>query len=607
MFYKVKPLCLILLLPLATLLLFGCANVVSPQGGPVDEDPPQVINSTPPNFSTNYDGQDIRIFFDEYIELHNLRQQMLISPPLEKTPETQIRRRSIIMSIEEELMDNTTYNFFFGNAIRDITERNAIDNFQFVVSTGDYVDSLSVRGEVIHAFDLEPAEDVYVMMYDNVYDSVPYKEMPSYISRTCEEGKFEIKNMQKGEYLMFALKDLNFNYIFDLPDEKIAFIDSLVVPEYVRAPTEPKRLDTVPGNGDEFSNAEEENDMEQEEPSAGEPIDKATQENNDSVNVFNDTHATFYTLHLFQEEDTVQRISSANYSMPGKIIVEFRIPYDSAYVKEYKTPFSKDQKIKEFSKDKKSLSIWLDDVNRDSLFLEVWDQDHLIDSIEISLIPRESRQRRESVEPELTITSNTGRGHTFSYFMDFVLEANNPVKSVDTTQIEVFKNDSIPVDCSWKLFGTTGRKIKFDKTFEQETKYSFVFPDSTFTDIFALANKDTLNISFTTTHFSNYGTILLDLTLPREPADGEKYMLQLLNSRQEVQSEKIITRSDQYKFVHLKPAEYSFKIIHDKNNNGKWDTGNYLKGIQPEPVYLMDENIVVRQNWDHEVIWNVVP
>jgi len=72
---------------LLVLLFYACAHVVSPTGGPRDETPPEVVRSTPQNYSPNFDGDEIRIFFDEFVQLQNIRQQLLISPPLETMPE----------------------------------------------------------------------------------------------------------------------------------------------------------------------------------------------------------------------------------------------------------------------------------------------------------------------------------------------------------------------------------------------------------------------------------------------------------------------------------------------------------------------------------------
>ncbi len=597
----------LLLIFVAIVSAAGCANVVAPQGGPRDEDPPEVVRSEPPNYSTNYDGSNVRIFFNEFVRLENLRQKMLVSPPMKEMPEVRIRRRSIIMSINEELQENTTYNFFFGDAIKDITEGNSIPNFQFVVSTGDYVDSLSVRGEVKNAFDLNPEEGVYVMMYDEIYDSIPYKELPVYISRTDKEGRFEINNMRDGEYLMFALKDLNFNYIYDQPDEKIAFLDSLVVPEYVAEVEEPEDDEKKP-DLDEEPEAE----VEDVEPDLQEMVqpeeeiedfeeDRLVSDENDTLDAFKKPDVNFYTLYLFKEKDTVQRISSVNFTPPGKLSVAFRIPFDSVYVEEYREPFERNWKFSEFSKNKDSLFIWLDNVERDSLYLKVWDGEHLIDTIKRSVKLREERRERPE-ERTLSLIPNHRTGRSFPYFEKLLLTAGNPIKKVEEERIEVLKNDSLPVEKSWEIFGRTGRRLMFDKEFEQDVKYGFVIPDSTVTDIFGLTNADTIRVSFTTSTIESYGMIMLNLTLPEE---DNYYILQLMDGQDKVLKEKFINNSGEYFFHHLSPGDYRFKVIEDKRNSGEWDPGNYLRGMQPDPVYIMGEKIVVRQNWEHEVVWGV--
>jgi hypothetical protein len=50
-------------------------------------------------------------------------------------------------------------------------------------------------------------------------------------------------------------------------------------------------------------------------------------------------------------------------------------------------------------------------------------------------------------------------------------------------------------------------------------------------------------------------------------------------------------------FENVKPGEYNLRIIHDINNNGKWDTGNYLKKIKPENIVHYNDTIKVRANW----------
>jgi len=223
-------------LAFAALMVFSCANPVSPSGGPVDKEPPEVLNSEPPNFSVNFDKKIIQIVFNEFVKLNQPNQQVIISPPLKKMPQFKIRGKSVIIDIEETLFENTTYSIFFGNAIVDITEENPLVNYLYVFSTGNQIDSLAIAGEVVNAFNLEPEEDVFVMLHSAKNDTVPADSLPMlvrplYIARTNEDGQFRLRYLRDEPLKIFALFDLNSNYLYDLPDEEIAFSDSLLLPE----------------------------------------------------------------------------------------------------------------------------------------------------------------------------------------------------------------------------------------------------------------------------------------------------------------------------------------------------------------------------------------
>ncbi len=210
------------------IFLHQCAHVVAPSGGPKDETPPQIIESSPPLQATNFKAGKITIEFDEYIQLKDMNSNLLVSPPMEEEPEIMVKGKTLHIELLSDLQDSTTYNIFMGDAVCDYNEANPISNFQYVFSTGEYIDSMVVEGKVLSAFNLRPIEDVKVMLYREMDDSIPYKEIPQYIASTDEEGRFRINNIRKDEYRMFALEDQNSNYLFDIPNERIAFLDSLV-------------------------------------------------------------------------------------------------------------------------------------------------------------------------------------------------------------------------------------------------------------------------------------------------------------------------------------------------------------------------------------------
>ncbi len=576
---------------LLVLLFYACAHVVSPTGGPQDEDPPEVVRSTPPNFSANFDGDEIRIFFNEFVELRNIRQQLLVSPPLETMPEVRIRGRSIVMEIEEELRPNTTYNFFFGDAIRDITEGNAIPNFQFVISTGDHVDSLSLGGRVMNAYNLRPEEGVYVMLYDRIFDSVPYLERPVYLAKTDEEGLFNISNMAGGEYLMFSLDDQNYNFKYDLPEERIGFLDSIVSPRYVKEP-----VDTLSDEAEETARGAGDNM----EPQAAESPEQEFDESTGTMH-----SGPSYTLYLFQEEDTIQRVTSSALTRKGLMTIGFRIPFDSAYVREIREPFDDDNwHIPEIGEDRDTLRIWFADTGRDSLFLEVRDGDQVLDTVRRATTPRRrARDRDDEEEPSLLISQGFQRPSAVPFHQPLRLTGEHPIAEIDTSRIQLFIHDSIPLPASFHFTDHVRRRLVMHPPLEEETAYQLDILPGAFTDIFGLTN-DTLVYPITTTSRENYGNIILDIEMP--PATHQR-ILQLLNMDKEILQKKLIRESGRYVFEYLRPNRYLIRLVDDLDESGSWTTGDYLQNRQPEPVYMHPDTIQVRENWDVEMPWFITP
>ncbi|MFN2394103.1 MAG: Ig-like domain-containing protein [Bacteroidales bacterium] len=599
------------------IVLAACANVVAPTGGPEDEDPPVVLRSTPPNYSTYYEGQDVRIFFNEFVEIKDLRQNLLVSPPLQNDPEIRVRGRSVIMSVEDTLMENTTYNFFFGESIVDITEGNAIPNFQFVVSTGSYVDSLSVTGNVKNALTLEPEEDVFVMLYDDVFDSVPMLQRPVYLSKTDKEGNFFISNMREGEYLMFALKDVNTNYLYDNPDEMIGFIDSLIKPEFIEPLGREKEIaeaDTLTGDSIEVTPLQQ-NDTITENPDVVSPADSLS-----DLQMTTDIHR--YELFLFQEKDTLQRLMASTLTRKGRISFAFRAPVDSVHFTDYKEPLPENWNIKEYNRNRDTLAIWFSESERDSLFLKVYDHDRLLDTVNISLTVRAVRGRgtpQQEEGPVLNISTPTLKARKQPFFRSFELVSQTPVREFIPDSVQVFVSDSIPAEAEFEFADITKRRLHFKSFMEQDSTYLVRLLPGALTDIFGATN-DTLSYSFRTTTREDYGYIMANITLPgiveddtlqiindtiQDPEPQKQFLLQLLTEKFEIVDEKIISESDIYQFEYLPASTFRFRLVEDSNRNGMWDTGTYLDEVQPEKVYVFPDKIQSRLNWDVEVIWDI--
>ncbi|MFD0977441.1 Ig-like domain-containing protein [Salinimicrobium gaetbulicola] len=229
-----------LIMILVVSVFAACAKRGTPDGGPKDEVPPKYVRAKPENFTTNFDAREIRIYFDEYIKMNDPQRQIIISPPMDPRPEITplgTASKSIRINISDTLQPNTTYTINFGRSITDNNEGNPLDYFTYAFSTGPYIDSLTVSGNVSDALLKVPDPFISVMLYevDSTYnDSAVYNRIPRYITNTLDSATtFQLKNLKEGTYQLVGMRDVNNNYTFEPGTDKIAFAD-----EYITIPTE---------------------------------------------------------------------------------------------------------------------------------------------------------------------------------------------------------------------------------------------------------------------------------------------------------------------------------------------------------------------------------
>jgi uncharacterized protein (DUF2141 family) len=220
---------------LSIVVISGCAKRGSPTGGPVDSIPPVLINASPKINSINFDSKEIRLTFDEFIKLDNVDEQLIISPPINKSsyevkPLNGVTKK-VFLEFIDSLETETTYSINFGNSIKDNNEGNPLTFFSYTFSTGETIDSLYVRGNISDAFDKETDDYISIHLYriDSIFnDSIIFNNRPTYISNSLDSTSYQFKNIKEGKYLILALKDIDNNYFFDPFYDKIGFIDSLI-------------------------------------------------------------------------------------------------------------------------------------------------------------------------------------------------------------------------------------------------------------------------------------------------------------------------------------------------------------------------------------------
>lgn len=601
----------LILISIIILTTINCARVGSPVGGEKDILGPEIIESTPNNYSKNFGSDKIEIEVNEFVRFDNLQQKLVVSPPLDEKPVIYVRGKKIIIELgEQELKQNTTYTFSFYDAIVDNNEGNPIMDYEFVFSTGNRLDSLSVNGIVLRAFDLEPEEEgVEVLLYDLLDDTIPQTTPPLYIAKPDKEGRFRINNVKADTFRIFAIKDGNRNHYFDQAGEDFAFSDSILI---ISAPPEllidTTRKDTT-NNDTIYTNVISADTI---------GVDTIGV---DTTEIGKEEIKPDVRLFLFTEDHSIQYLKNSTRKTREHIQLVFNKP-----LKERKleiTPIDIDTKNEWFIKEEfvigDTVNIWITDTIVSStdlvtLKLEYIKEDSAGNDIsftDTSLIRyiapvgkgKGKREIVDSVEKTLVLTPSIGKNAQIELNQKICIESKTPVEIVDTSKIKMFVyDDSLQINTVYNLEQDSLqiRKFRFNLEWKENTRYGLFIEPGAFTSIYDYDN-DTLLLDFRTRKLDYYGKIIVTLKTVTE-----NMIIQLLDSKGGVLKEKTEWSNNIVEFSYLKAGEYRLKAIYDRNENGKWDTGNYEEKIQPEKVKFYNKEIKVRSNWDLKIEWDFV-
>ncbi len=216
------------------LFLMCCAKTTSPTGGPKDTIPPVLIKSIPEKESLNYDGKEIQLIFSENISLKNQKEQIIVTPDIGKDYKIEFNKKTVTLKLEQKLKDSTTYTFSFRDAIVDLNEQNPARNLKLAFSTGNYIDSLSIEGQVTDLLTSKELKDITVALFQqDTFDIFKHKAV--YITKSDKTGKFIIENLKPGKYYIYAIDDKSRNLIADSKSEAYGFLgDSITLKSNVK-------------------------------------------------------------------------------------------------------------------------------------------------------------------------------------------------------------------------------------------------------------------------------------------------------------------------------------------------------------------------------------
>ncbi len=625
-----KKLAAIAILSYLAYLVFttSCANPGMPTGGEKDTIPPVVLRTIPEMKTTNYQGNSVSLTFNEYIISDEVGTKLLVSPPLPKKPVVRTKSKTLTIELGDSLRQNVTYSLDFRDAIADNNEKNLLKDFRFAFSTGPDFDSLMVGGYVLDAFNMEPVEGATVLLYDQSDSISSFRnKIPKYIAQSDEEGFYTVTNVGPGKYHLFALEDADGSMTYNQEGERLAFLDSLVVPLFPEVSAQidldslhfKQKADSLRTGADTLS-------VREAEPSGKKMADPGmiipSGFDTDTVKPGRQANLTSLAPHYLLLFEEISRDNFLdNYARDQRDMIRLYFSNslaDSFAVKLISPqPSRPDWAYTEFSSRRDTVNIWINDTivsRNDTINLVVRYQ--TLDSLRRTMIKpdtleltfkdpvrREKKKKdKENVPLVRNFSLRVSGGDSFDPFDTLFVESPGPLESFDFSKIHITqKVDTLeqPVEFSVEQDSVKNRKFLIFHPWQYEAAYRLTI-DSAAARTFSGTVSEKTEKALKTQKEDYYGEIRLNIT--NVPGNC---IVQLLKNteKEEVLKQAVINKNSLVGFPLIKPEKYKIKLIADRNENGKWDTGNLGKGILPERVVYYHKIIKIRSNFRQDENW----
>ena len=636
----------------------GCAKQSSPEGGPYDMTPPRVVRCTPEMGSTNVSTHRVRITFDEYIQLERGEDKIIYSPPQRIPPKALVNQKQLIITYQDSLIANTTYTINFNRAIKDYNEGNYIEQYVYAFSTGDYLDTMQVAGQVLDAYTLQPVPRVLAGIYATPLPADTLDQPMTRMTYTDDQGYFTLQNVRDGAYYAIALVDMDRSYSYNAPNESFAITpDSFrteVVHRSALIPAKETKVDSLGNMVDSLVN--EPDSLPSAADSLGASADslltkeKAPTTATDSVSPYvylpNDL-----VLLLTRPKTNIIRLERLTRRDSMSLMATFTEPIDTLPQLTILSPdylTTDTSYYPDLSTDRKSLVYWLsphDSLARDSVVVafaypttdSIGTPINKLDTMTLQA-PRaqaakakakaktnaKPRKQPKIAAPQpatdsLTLTGdstaladpkNDLRAVTILSLDNINKETTRdslwisydvPILGIDTTLVQLAKLvDSVPQPISCQLRPDSIRRCRWLVDFAKEpgTTYRLTVDTAAITGLYggvsASVEKD-LKIASETELGS------LAVTLTGHPTDSPLYVY-LLSSKEEILATAQPDSAGLVTFTELAPGAYFLKLYVDLNGNGTWDGGVY-PATPPEPVRYLPQTVNVQARFATEQTW----
>ena len=619
---------LILLVAGTHLLLVSCARMGTPDGGLYDETPPVLVRTSPANGKVKTSPKKIVLEFDEIVKLDNA-QAVVVSPPQLEAPEIEAYGRKVTITLIDTIKPNMTYTIDFGNSISDNNEGNPFGDFAFTFSTGEKIDTFQVSGYVLEASNLEPIKDILVGLYKmddadsetqvsdtkGCPDSVFYKKPFERISHTDSRGHFVIKGLDPdASYKVFALKDQDQDYRYSQASEMLAFTDRII-----KSSCKPDlRPDTIWHDSIHYEDIKYipythfyPDDITLLAFNEDRPVRHKLKEERPELH--------FFTLYFTAPDDTLPLIKGLNFDEKDAFVVAANERKDTI------TYWIKDSLI--YNLDTLEMALQYHDTDtlgalvlyNDTLRLTSkvsyartqklkadkqanWEKDYLKDhKAEAKAKKKEGESLDIPPMPEEFMEVNTNSTNNLDPENNMVINFTSP-EPLDTVDISKFhlgvKVDSLthPVPFTLVPDETDILTYHFKADWKCDSAYVLQVDTGAFVSIYGKrieGSKRNIKIK------SAEAYALLNINVNNADTSA---IVELLSAQDKaVRTQKVV--NGKVKFTYLQPSTYYLRLFYDHNGNGKWDSGDYSTGTQPEEVYYLNKAISVKANWDYDENW----
>ncbi|WP_281616186.1 Ig-like domain-containing protein [Flammeovirga sp. SubArs3] len=556
--------------------VYACAVVSSPTGGPKDEIPPRFGASDPFDGQTNVDTTKLKItlYFDEYVQEEKLKQNLIITPyKADFKYKTKFVRNKVVMNILDTLEQNTTYFMDFGKAVVDVTEKNPAKNVRFAFSTGDYLDSLEVTGQVFDLMTNEPIEGGIIALYDP-YDSLDVNtDPPLYYSRTVKDGLFILERFKPGFYKVYAIADANEDYKYTLREEKVGFFSDSISLD--------KNIDGVKLYVRDYDLVDLKlNRIKKEKEDLHISFNKGIVEYGVD---FPETNTYTDSIFSMEEKGEIKLIytglrdqeDSLRITGYGIDSLDTKLEFDTLIMFPSKKELLAEEKRQERKKSGGLIGGALKSVGN-ALGAEE-------EEVEITRISFEQLLPKDN-----DIKENDS--------LDIVLRFPIPLKEWNMdSMMYVYSEDTVMLDSVLESRGKA-LSFNFDKTevtipgFVADSAFAVILKQNSFVSVKTDSTKQkTLNFSIKEP--DKYG-IIEGLV----KGSHDNFTVQLLDGKNEPVME--IENERKFSFEYVKPGTYKIRVLIDENGDGVWFPGDFKNRIPPEPTAFFPKEIKVEANWE---------